>query len=89
MKAKVLIAEQLISILYDTMDGGVGGYAHIVTDDDNVEDANVDWCLDQALQNDAKGDICEETRQASIACLLYLKTLTEKERQEAINLYYK
>jgi hypothetical protein len=36
---------ELIEALYISEDGGVGGYAHIVVDDWNLEDGNIDSCL--------------------------------------------
>lgn len=78
-------AAELIKELYDTDGGGVGGYGHIVFDDFNIEDGNVDWCIEEAKKG--KYDfIPEEGRQASLNALIYFKELSEDERMSAIGI---
>lgn len=78
-------AAELIIELYHTEDCGVGGYGHIVFDDLNIEDGNVDWCIEEA--NKGQYDfIGEEGRQASLKALKYFKNLTEDERMSAIGI---
>lgn len=50
-----------------------GGLAHIVTDDWNIEDGSIDWCLrheDAALPKNA----------TAVACLRALRALSEDDR---------
>jgi hypothetical protein len=65
--------------LYKQDGCSVGGYAHIVTEDWNLDDACIDWCITEAEKGEY-GDISEEGRQASIEALKCLKELTEDER---------
>ena len=81
---KVTRAAELIKALYDTEDGGVGGYGHIVFDDFNIEDHDIEFCLGKAATAEYSKDVCEETRLASIAALEHFKTLTEDERSSAL-----
>lgn len=76
---KVLKAVKLIRELYETQDGGCGGYAHIVTDDWNIGTGFIKHCLKDAKKNDYKDNLCEETRQASIKCLNHLLTMNDDE----------
>jgi len=76
---------ELIKKLYDCDDGGVGGYGHIVFDDDNLEDGNIQWCIEEAKKG--QYDYSEETRLASLKALESMLLLTEKERIKA-NKYY-
>lgn len=87
INVKVKKAAELISELYQTENGGAGGYGHIVFDDWNVND--VDWCLDFCKERiDRIGsDYDEETMQASIKALKYFKKLTIEERYSALALH--
>jgi hypothetical protein len=76
---KTLIGADLIQAIYDTDDGGAGGIAHIVVDDWNLDDNSINYCL-----KEKDSGLCEETVKASIACLIYLKTLTHEERYSAM-----
>jgi len=96
MERKIIEAAKKIKALYDTDFGGVGGYGHIVFDDDNIETENVEWCISQAKEKTMHSEVygaCsdwlpEETRLASIEALEFILDFTEKERQEAINYYF-
>ena len=79
---KIKVAKDLIKKLYDSPDGGVGGYAHIVTDDYNTETHNVIWCLKEAIKGESDY-IGEITRQASIDVLIQLLTMKKSERNKA------
>lgn len=37
---------ELATAIYATPDGAVGGGLHIVLDDWNIEDEQIEWCLD-------------------------------------------
>ncbi len=84
---RTIKGSNLIADLYATEDGGAGGYAHVVVDDDNLEDRSIDFCLESAEKNEFKDDICQETRKASIKCLSYLKKLSFEERSSALAIY--
>lgn len=77
---KIEKAKELIQLLYDTPDGSVGGYGHIVFDDGNVEDGFITGCIEDAI-NERYGDICQETRFASLAALVHFLTLSVDERE--------
>lgn len=84
---RVKSAAAAITKLYEHPDCGVGGYAHIVVDDWNTEDGNIDYCLMEALGG--KYDIDEEGRQLCIEVLNKLKPLTEDERITALAIHNK
>jgi len=44
---KTRSVKELVDAVYEF--SGVGGNAHIVTDDVNLEDENIRWCLDVAI----------------------------------------
>lgn len=72
-------AAELIKYLYEQDGCGVGGYAHIVVDDWNLEDSSIDWCILEA-EKGAYEHIPEESRIVCIDVLNFLKELTESER---------
>lgn len=64
----------------------VGGNAHIVVDDWNLEDDNIRWCLDTALaENVHEAD--DEQLAAERVCLEALLALTPPERASAMALH--
>lgn len=73
-----------INKLYNTPDGGVGGYGHIVFDDDNIETENIEWCISEAEKGEYDS-YCEETRLASLDALKSILALNECDRQKAID----
>lgn len=79
-------ALELVKNLYEQDGCGVGGYAHIVTDDWNLEDWNIDWCILEAEKGEYE-DILEEGRQACINTLKFLRELTEDERYSVMALF--
>ena len=42
----------LFRAVYELPGHACGGCCHIVTDDDNIEDDNIDFCLDNATKED-------------------------------------
>lgn len=82
---KVKLAVDLIKELYDTEDGGVGGYGHIVFDDWNVDDSDIEYCL-TAARGGGYEFLCDECRSASLKALNMFKELTEEERYSALAL---
>jgi len=79
----------LITKLYSTDSGGVGGYGHIVFDDGNLEDEHIEWCIEEAKKGEYK-DLSEETRLASLKALeaILLLLLSERERDQVYHLYW-
>lgn len=82
---KTKMAAELIKYLYEQDGCSAGGYAHIVTDDWNLEDGNIDLCITEAEKGEYE-HISEEGRQACINTLKCLKELTEDERYSALAL---
>jgi hypothetical protein len=81
---KTIKASELIEKVYDYE--GCGGYAHIVTDDWNLEDESIESCINWALENKNQSDV--ESQRATFECLFYLLTLTEEERYSAMALHW-
>ncbi len=79
----VELAAELIDTVYEY--SGVGGNCHIVTDDYNIEDEYIHWCLDVALKDNIH-EADEGQLAAEKACLEQLLKLTEDERWSAIQL---
>lgn len=83
---KIMISKEIIKCckdvkeLYDSEDGSVGGYGHIVFDDGNLEDSHIEFCLVKAINNEYKKDICEDTRLKSILALQSMLKLNYIER---------
>lgn len=83
---KTLKAAKLINKIYEQDDCGAGGCAHIVTDDWNLSDSDIDYCLNDA-QKKQSDSISEESTMLCIECLKYLKQLTLEERYSAMALH--
>ncbi|MGK3946488.1 hypothetical protein ABK046_50040, partial [Streptomyces caeruleatus] len=76
---KTIEAAKAIAELYALPMGGSGGYAHIVTDDGNLADHNVDWCISAATNKEDKtlyNLYDEDIRTASLKALKLLKPLS-------------
>lgn len=82
MQENIVEAGRRIYELYKTDDGGVGGYAHIVFDDYNVEQESILWCINEAEKGEY--DLSEETRKASLKALRACLNLTEEDVWKAI-----
>lgn len=83
-------AVELIQAVYDCVEGGAGGYGHIVFDDWNIDDSSIDFCL-----NEIKKDVTihedewdqqdtDELKRCCTEALTYFKTLTEDEKYTAV-----
>lgn len=82
---KIRHCANLIKELYESPDGSVGGYGHIVFDDENLD--CIGSCLRDARERAEWGKwMCEETRLKSIAALEFAQTLTEEELANALDL---
>lgn len=79
---RVIAAAKLVKELYETDDGSVGGYGHIVFDDWNTSDGDIESCL-RDLGND-ENILSEETTMASMRALNAFKDLSEDERESAL-----
>lgn len=66
-------AVPLIQTIYDR--NSVGCCLHVVTDDGNIDDASVDWCLQYAIERD-----CDECAQ----CAQVLRSMSPTARRKAI-----
>jgi len=85
-KEKIIKTAQVIADLYNTEDGGVGGYGHIVFDDENIEKESILWCIEEAKKGEYEYN--EETRLASLKALNACLELTDNEVQSAIKYYW-
>lgn len=65
----------------------VGGNAHIVTDDGNVEDEHIRWCLDVALIENMH-EAGADQLLAERAALEYLLTIPLEDRESAYELLW-
>lgn len=72
-------AAELVQRIYEF--SCVGGNAHIVTDDWNLEDHNIDWCLNNTENIHEAGP---EQLAAERECLLFLRGMTMDERYSAM-----
>lgn len=77
---RVNLAIELIKILYESEHGSCGGVGHIVFDDNNFDNASIDFCLGQIDEYESS----KETKEASFIALTYFKRLTEHERESAL-----
>lgn len=83
-KKEVIKAVKLIVKLYEHPECEAGGYAHIVTDDWNLEDEDIDFCIKQAEKGEH--DIDEKGRKLCLEVLNQLKSLNEYERYLSLDL---
>lgn len=88
MNYEIIKTANLIKELYDTDDGLVGGYGHIVFDDDNLDDNSVNWCLESANKKKDVDCLSEQTRIASIKALEAMLKLNEHDREIANNYFW-
>lgn len=77
MNEKVQEAIELARIVYDT--NGAGGGLHIVLDDFNIEDSDIEWCLEEGIRDNDNTDAETERDLAQL-----LLTMTLEERASAI-----
>jgi hypothetical protein len=84
MKTEAL---KLIKELYNTNDGVAGGYGHIVFDDGNIENSNIEYCIEQAKKGNY--NYSEETRLASIKALECFLKLSDNEREEVYDSFWR
>ncbi len=64
----------------------VGGNCHIVLDDFNIEDEDIEYCLTQSLRNNLHDHTAEQL-EIEKACLLAFKVLSVAERASALAIH--
>ena len=75
---KVIDCCKSVYELYETEDGGCGGYGHIVFDDGNLELDSIDFCIQKIYQNPFV--YCQNTLNKSLEALIKIKELSLIER---------
>lgn len=83
---KTIMAAKAIAELYALPNGAAGGYAHVVTDDGNLSDHSIGWCIQFANSGEMKDVYGEEVRLASVKALKLLKQLSVTQRKLAIKM---
>jgi hypothetical protein len=77
-------AAKLINDFYELPGASSGGDAHIVIDDWNLEDSNIEYCIESAKKNEFNNS--DECQKACLVLLVFLKTLSLEERYSAMAL---
>lgn len=78
---KVRDLVEQIELLYDCENCGAGGPCHIVTDDWNVDDESIDFCIKYTIETDFYED---DAKDAAFKTLEMMKELTYEERISAL-----
>jgi len=86
LNEKTIKAASLIKDIYNKEGCEVGGYAHIVVDDWNVDNACINFCIEDATKGEC--DISETGRIACLEFLNYFNDLSEDERVSSLAIYY-
>ena len=81
---KTVAAADAVGKVYEY--SSVGGNAHIVLDDWNLDDHNIRWCLDVAIAENSEGD-SDEKLAVEREALERLLALTYEERVSALAIY--
>lgn len=87
---KTIKGAKLVDELYETEDGGVGGYGHSVFDDWNLEGDfkfHFDWAATDKIEGKDVEPMCKKTKIASVKALEFFKTLTIPERYSALAIH--
>ena len=77
---------KLIDDVYSHEENSCGGYGHIVFDDWNLNDSDIEYCLKDAEENKYAEQYPEPARQSVIAALKYMATLSIAERYSAMGI---
>ena len=75
--SKFMVVSKLIEVLYDLDGCECGGLCHIVTDDDNIYDNDLDWVIEWCNKEENKDRV--EKELCILICTL-LKQMTFKQR---------
>lgn len=77
---------QLIKELYATEKGGTGGPLHIVLDDWNLEDDNIEWCMFRMIESSEDREYFgEDILRLSIKIALRLYRIPELQRYAVLH----
>lgn len=82
---KTIKAAESVQFLYKQEGCLVGGYAHIVTDDWNLDDDDIEFCI-KAAETDEYNWKEEEGRLSALDALYLFRDLTLDERYSALAL---
>lgn len=74
---KFYLVKELISLLYDLDGCGAGGCCHIVTDDNNIYDSDLDFVIEYCDREENKN--CIDKELSKTICTI-LKEMTFKQR---------
>lgn len=74
---KFKLAAELIGVLYDLPECSSGGLCHIVTDDDNIDDDDLDWVYEYCNRAENIDRIDRELSQ-TICTILRQMTFTQR-----------
>ncbi len=74
--------------LYSLEDGLGGGPAHVVTDDGNLNNASIDFCIDWCDESVLRGRSTKEVSDIARELLLKIRELTNKERNRAYRTFW-
>lgn len=81
---KTKYACALVSKIYEY--SCVGSNMHIVTDDWNLEDESIDFCLN-AIRTEPYHEITPEQKEIEYSCALAFKNMTMDERASALAIF--
>lgn len=79
-------AARLADAVYEF--NGVGGNCHIVLDDFNIDDDDIDYCLNEGLANNVH-EHTEDQLAIEKECLLAFRVLSVAERASALAIHEK
>lgn len=73
---KITIINGLIDLLYDLDDCSTGGLCHIVVDDENIKDSNLEFVIEYCQREENKD--CVDKELSSLICQLLLELNLEQ-----------
>lgn len=65
-----------------------GGYLHIVTDDGNLEDDHIKFCIDYGAQEVKEGRLSEEDYDEGLEIANHLLSISLEKREELYNQFW-
>jgi hypothetical protein len=72
----------LVKVLYDELGEGAGGMLHIVLDDGNLDDDDIQWCIEYCNREE------NADRHDKDLCLEIAHRMLELSREERMLIYY-
>ena len=93
-KAREDFLWKIINDLYSMSGGAAGGLAHITLDDNNIEDDDLEFCIDKCIEaceeNDGMPeDLCDKSPglvNNSLIAVLILRCLTMTDREKTLGI---